>query len=126
GRADLEVVFIVTDAKSARPIKDARIAVRSEGGFHRERDEKNFELTTDADGIARRICHETMSFGSQSNRKSTDTYSVHLPWWNFQVSAQGYSPGDSIYLDVPVYGRQVEHVSGGQARLVVRIFLQPP
>jgi hypothetical protein len=124
GHADLEVEFVVVDAASDQPIEGAELAIQSDGGFYAERDEAPFTLRTDAGGAARRVCHDSMCFGTQSGLRVTDTYAVHLPWWTFRVSAPGYQPTDPELLDVRERVRQVQRVGPRAAKLVVRVPLQ--
>src|SRR5262245_27701282 len=77
---DLEVECVVTEAGSDRPIAGARVDVQSEGGFYEERDEKKFVLTVDADGVARKVCHQSMCFGTSSGLGFSNSFAVHLPW----------------------------------------------
>lgn len=124
GSTDLVVEFAVTQADSDRPIPGARVEVQSEGGFYEERDKQQFALLADAGGMARKECRSSMCFGTVSGLGFTNTYRVHLPWWRFRVSAAGYRPSEWEALDVPEYGREVERVGSGKARLVVRARLQ--
>jgi hypothetical protein len=121
GGTDLEVEFVVTDAATGEPVEAAEIAIVSEGGLYRERDEQQFVLRTDREGVARRVCHEAMCSGTRSGLRFTDTYRVHLPWWYFEVSAPGYGSTEPAYLDSPEYGRQVRRVSPGVSKVVVNI-----
>lgn len=123
GYADLEIEFLVVDAASGQPVKGAEVAIQSEGGFYAERDEAPFTLRTDAVGSARRVCHDSMCFGTQSGMRVTDTYAVHLPWWSYRVSAPGYQPTSPDFLDVGERVRQVQRVGPRAARLVVRVLL---
>jgi hypothetical protein len=121
GGTDLEVEFVVTDAATGEPVEAAEIGILSEGGFYRERDEKQFALRTDREGVARRVCHDGMCFGTQSGLRFTDTYHVHLPWWFFRVSAPGYEGMEPVYLDEPEYVRQVRRVGPRAAKVVVKV-----
>jgi hypothetical protein len=123
GSTDLEIKFIITDADTGQPIESAQVAVHSEGGFYREHEEPDFTLVTDGEGIARRVCHRSMCFGTQSLLRFTNTFAVHLPWWHFSVSAPGYETNDLVYLNVPEYRRQVERGRPG-ATLIVRAALR--
>ena len=99
GYTDLEIEFIVTEADTRQPIRGAEITVLSEGGFYSEREEKQFKLETDHEGRARRVCHDSMCFGTQSGLCLTDTYVVHLPGWYIQVSAPGYRPSKWVSVN---------------------------
>ena len=124
GHTDLEIEFVVTDATTGHPVEGAEVAVRPDGGLYQERDEAAFALRTDAAGTARRVCHSSMCFGTQSGLGFTDTYVVHLPWWDVRVSAAGCEPVGNFFLDVPEYVRQVERVGPRAAKLVVQVSLR--
>jgi hypothetical protein len=121
GFTDLEIVFVVTDVDSGRPVEGAKIAVHTGGGIYREHEEKPFELVTDADGTARRVCHDSMCSGTQSGLAFTDTFAVHLPWWDFRVTAPGFRSSQRLLLDVAEYGHQVQRLPDRSAQLVVRV-----
>lgn len=117
GGTDLEIEFIVRDAETGEPIKEALIRIRAEsGGFCKDEDEREFCLLTDGQGRVKHLCEQCMCFGTQSRTK--DTFVVHLPWWWFEVSAPGYSASELTYLDDLPYRRDVQR-GKGTARLVV-------
>ncbi|HJT75697.1 MAG TPA: hypothetical protein VJ739_00695 [Gemmataceae bacterium] len=125
GFTDLEIQFIVTDAATGQPVKDATISVHSEdGSLYRERDETQFALQTDQDGIARQVCHDNLCSGRQSGLGFTNTFSVALPSWYFQVSAPGYRPTEGVWLDPRKYSRQVQEVGRRATRLVVLVAIE--
>jgi hypothetical protein len=124
GGTDLEIEFVVTDAATGKPVEGATITVHSEGGFYDEREEKDFTLRTDRHGIARRVCHNSMCFGTQSALRFTDTYVVHLPWWYVWTSAPGYEKSSLLYLDTSEHGQRVQRVGAGAARVGVSISLR--
>ena len=124
GSTNLEIEFLVTQADTGQPVQGAEIAVWSEGGFYRERADRQFSLLTDEQGKARRVCHESMCFGTQSGLRLTDTYVVHLPWWNFRVSAPGYWTRELTSLDIPENVRQVQRLGPETAKLVVRVSVE--
>jgi hypothetical protein len=124
GDTDLTIEFVVSDLDSANPIPKAKIHIHSEGGFYKKRDEKDFVLITDEEGKVEKVCRDSMCFGTQSGLKFTDTYVVHLPWWQYRVSAEGYTTTNLIELDVMELVRQVQRIGPGQSKLVVRIPLQ--
>jgi hypothetical protein len=121
GGTDLEIEFIVTDAVTGRPINGATIKVKSQGGFCPEGGKPRFSLVTDADGSVKRLCKDCMCFGTSG--WNIDTYAVHLPWWFYQVTAEGYSPTQWTELDVPENDRQVQRGKPA-AKLVIRIKLE--
>lgn len=123
GSTDLEVEFTVIDAATGNPIHGARIEVQSEGGFYVERDKQEFVLVAGPEGVARKVCQRSMCFGTQSGLRFTDTFVVHLPWWQFRVVADGYEPRERTELDGPEYVRQVRRAGPGKAKLVVPVSL---
>ena len=124
GKTDLEVEFDVTAVGAGDPLPGARVEVQSEGGFYEERDKQEFVLETEAGGVARKECRGNMCFGTQSGLGFTDTFVVHLPWWQFRVTAPGYEPSEWVELDVPAYVRRVQRTGSHRARLVVLVSLQ--
>src|SRR5215207_5993454 len=123
GSTDLDVAFAVTDAGTGGPIPGARVEVQSEGGFYEERDEQEFVLVANSDGVARKECRNSMCFGTQSGLRFTDTFVVHLPWWRFRVTADGYESGDWTEMDVPENVRRAQRSEPGKAKLVVPVTL---
>jgi hypothetical protein len=123
GGTDLEVVFVVTDADSGSPIPGAEIKVWSEGGFYEGPDKGEFALLAGARGEARKVCRDSMCFGTRSGLGFTDTYVVHLPFWHFRVVAPGHEPSEWVDLDVLEYRRQVQRAGPRRARVVVPVSL---
>lgn len=102
GHTHLEVCFLVVDAETDRPIPNATVHIRAErGGFCEDRQPRQFTLTTDASGFAKHMCQSCMCFGSQGIVE--DTYAVHLPWWWFHATADGYSGTAPTHLASPDY-----------------------
>jgi hypothetical protein len=123
GGTDLEIEFVVADAETAQPIPGATIHIRAEeGGFCKERDKQEFTLKTDAEGRVRRLCEDCMCFGTSG--PFTDTFAVHLPYWQFQVSAAGYT--DSDWIDIDTFRGLARRGQHGidPARLLVSTELQ--
>jgi hypothetical protein len=120
GSTDLEIEYIVTDAVTGELIKGATITVHAEGGDCAEREKQRFSLVTDATGSVNRLCKGCMCFGTSG--WNIDTYVVHLPWWYYQVTAEGYSTTAWTELDVI---ENVRNVLRGNpaAKLVVPIML---
>jgi hypothetical protein len=123
GGTDLEIVFVLTDADTGEPIRGAKLLVHSEGGFYKEREEKEFSLVTNEMGTASRVCHNTMCCGKQSNLRFTDTFGVYLPDWFVSPSAPGYEAGETFFLDDVPYQRQVQRLAPGRTRLMVPLRL---
>jgi|GEM_PF-4239559 len=121
GRADLEVEFTVTDAVTGQPVSDAQIEIHSEGGLYKERDRREFQLTTDPNGRVSYICLDSMSSGSRGPFEYT--YSVQLPWWRFRTSAAGFQSNDWVELNVPEFGRRVRRAGPGKAKVEIPIRL---
>jgi hypothetical protein len=124
GSTDLEVHFIATDSGTKQPVEGAKILVHSEGGLYRDRDKKDFTLETDNLGRARQVCFESMSFGTLSGFGFTNTFVVHLPWWQFRATAPCYKPSKQIHLDAEEYISQVQRVGPNAAKLVVEVSIQ--
>jgi hypothetical protein len=120
GSTDLEVEFVVTEARSSAAIPGARVEIQSDGGFYEERDKQEFALVTDLDGVARKVCVDSMCSGSRSGLGFTDTFAVHLPFWRFRVVADGYKPTVLGSLDVPEFQRQARRTSPHTANLGFR------
>ena len=124
GSTDLGVVFVVTDDATGAPVLGARVEVlQSSGGFYEDREEREFALITDVDGLARRECRRSMCFGTRSGLGFTDTFVVHLPYWRFRVFADGHEPVEWTELDVPEYIRRARRAGPGKAELVVPLSL---
>lgn len=120
GSTDLEIEFVVTDALTQEPINGATVDVHSDGGFCAEREKDRFALVTDGDGSVKRLLKGCMCFGTSG--WNIDTFVVHLPWWFYQVSADGYSVAAWTELDIPANVRKVQRGSPA-ARLVMSIKL---
>jgi hypothetical protein len=123
GTTDLMIEFEVVDAQSGDPVPGARVEVQSQGGFYEERDKREFVLLADADGVARKECHKSMCYGTESGLRFTDTFAVHLPWWRYRVIAAGYHASEWADLDLPEFQRAVQRAGPGQHKLVVRVSL---
>jgi hypothetical protein len=121
GSADLEVEFAVTDAHTGESIPQARVDIRSEGGFYDEREPRNFELLAGPDGRASYLCRNSMCSGTRG--LFTDTFAIHLPSWWFRVVAEGYELREWTELDVPERAGQARRISSGKAKLVVPVTL---
>jgi hypothetical protein len=119
GGTDLTVEFVTIDADTGQPITGSTIKINSEGGFYKESEPRDFELTTGEDGTARYICQNTMCFGTSGT--FTNTFVVHLPWWNYTVSAPGYQTSERIYLDSSETARQVKRIGPGVSKVAVPI-----
>ena len=124
GHTDLEIEFIVVAESTAEPIEGATIQIRSEGGLNDEREPKRFALTTDPDGVSRRTCTGCMCFGTQSGLRFTNTFVVHIPWWYYQVSAEGFESTGEVSLDMIQNGRNIHRLGGGKSKLTVRLVLK--
>lgn len=121
GSTDLEVEFAVTDATTGGPVPGAATEIHSEGGFYEERQPRDFRLVAGADGRAGHLCRDSMCVGQDSLLKHT--FAVHLPWWQFRVSAPGYEPTEPANLDVLEYRRAAKRVSPRRSQLVVPVSL---
>src|SRR5262245_64047732 len=66
GGTDLEVQFIVTASGSQDPVPAARIEVESHGGFYDGSEQCTFALIADEQGIAEKVCRNSMCYGGSS------------------------------------------------------------
>ena len=124
GTTDLTVEFVVMDAVTGEPVHGARIEVQSEGGVYAEDTKQDFVLVADPKNEARKICRDSMCFGSRSGLGFTDTFTVHLPWWHFRALADSYEPSGWTYLDVPEFGRRTVRDGVGKSKLIVQVPLR--
>jgi hypothetical protein len=124
GHTDLEVAFCLTALDSGQPIAGARIEVRSEGGSYEERGEQQFVLSTDANGVARKECRHNTCSGARSALGFTDSFAVHLPWWQFRVSAPGFESSAWMDLAIGDIRRRTHRIGPGRARVVVPVTLR--
>jgi hypothetical protein len=124
GSTDLDVEFVVTDSTSGLPIPGARIEVQSEGGFYEKKHKQEFVLVAGDDGVARKLCRNSMCFGTRSGLRFTDTFVVHLPFWRYRVVAEGYTPTELAELDVLEQRRLVRRAGPGKSELSVPTSLQ--
>jgi hypothetical protein len=121
GSTDLQVEFLIVDGFTGRPIDDAQIHVHAEpGGSCGEKQELTFDLRTNADGVAGRLCESCTSSGTYS--LMVETFGVRPPPWWFQASAEGYLPSTLDYLERRPYSKQAKRTDRG-AILTVRIEL---
>jgi hypothetical protein len=120
GSTDLEIDYLVLDNDDGRPIPGATVEIHSHGGFYEEDKPQDFSLVTDLDGIANRVCRNTMCFGTSG--WNIDTYVVDLPLWTYRISAPGYRPTERIELITTQNGTNVKR--GNPARLVVIVELK--
>lgn len=124
GRIDLDIEFVVTEMGVGTPVPGARVKIQQEGGLFEDATKQEFDLITDADGVARRECRKSMCFGTTSRLKFTDTLVVHLPFWMYAVTADGFRSKQWEDFDVLERRRQVERNGPERAKLVVPVELQ--
>jgi hypothetical protein len=123
GSTDVEVEFAVADAETGQPLPGATVQVRQEpGGFCKDQPAPQFSLVADATGGVKRLSEHCMCFGTRGLGK--DTFAVHLPLWQFQGSAPGYTPSE--WIDLNDFDRFVRKVrrERGMARLLVTVELR--
>ncbi|MBA4032640.1 MAG: hypothetical protein C0478_17370 [Planctomyces sp.] len=107
GHADLRVRFAVVDAATGEPIPGAKVHIQAErGGLCAECAAREFTLTSDNDGHAEELCTSCLSFGSRSLFENT--WFIHLPWWRFHVTAEGYEPMAAANFNQPEYMQLAE------------------
>jgi len=135
GHVDLTIEFVVTDARTGKPVPGAELWIFDEGGRNAAglRMEETgikgeqFTLRTDEHGIASRVSEQNRASG-RSNRLMPfrDTFGFNVPTWHIlSARAPGYAPSEPVVLpDVPGASRS-GRIGANQARLVVPIELQP-
>lgn len=107
GHADLRVRFAVVDAATGEPIPGAMVHIRAERGeLCADFEAREFTLTTDRNGHAEELVTQCLTFGSRSFWENT--WFIHLPWWQFHISADGYEPLAPTNLDQPQYMQLAE------------------
>ena len=121
GGTDLEIECVVTDAVTRQPIQGATIQVQSSGDLCGDKDPLQFSLVTDTGGSVKRLYKNCLTCGTSG--PNIDTFSVSLPWWLYQVTADGYSPSEWTELRVPENVRQVQR-GHPTTKLVVAIRLE--
>ncbi len=121
GSTDLEITILVYDAATEQPIPGAKIKVNVMDS--RDEQDREFILVTDAIGRATKE-RECTCCGTRSGLKFTDTFSVHLPDWTYQVTAPGYfwSGPQPLYL-MEEAGR-AERNGPGKSTLLVKVPLK--
>ncbi len=124
GSTDLEIVFAVTDAESGEPVPDARIEIERFGGFGADGDPREFVLSSDSNGYARKLCRNTMCFGTQSQLRFTNTHVVHLPFGHYRAIAPGYEPTEWTPLDDYENVRMVKRHAPRRTRLTLPIAIR--
>lgn len=121
GVADVEIIFMVSDADTGQAVGSATIDVNSRGGCYGEPHDQAFMLVADDMGVARKRC-QCMCSGRRSGLRLTDTFGVTLPQWDVSVAAQGYRPIEWIEIKAPDWFRewQPEGRHGGKPSCVFR------
>ena len=123
GSTDLAVEFMVTELGSGNPLSGARVEVQSKGGFYEEPNNGEFVLSADTSGVARKECRNNTCFGIRSGLGFRDTFAVHLPWWNFRVSAPGFQPSEWFGINESAVRHPAHRTGPGKAKLVVPVAL---
>lgn len=125
GRTDLEVRFVVTDAATGAPVAGARIEIQqAKGGYSDDNEEKEFDLVSGGDGLAKRECPGTRAVGARGGMGLSDTFAAYPPSWRFRVSAEGYEPREWTELDTPKNCERARRTTPGKSELVVPAPLQ--
>jgi hypothetical protein len=121
GSADLEIEFVITQVDGNKPIEGATIAVDIHEAIAAS--EKPFDLATDRNGTAHRVCN-CRSDGCYSQLRFTDSWSVQPPYWRYQVSAAGYET--SVRADVHTEENiaRIQRLQPGHAKLVIPVGLR--
>src|SRR5438477_12868018 len=90
GRTDLEIVFIVIDGGSGKPIPGAHLEVKSVGELEQDAREENFVMIAGANGAARKECRNSRCAGADSLLGFPRSYIVYLPYWRYRALAVGF------------------------------------
>jgi hypothetical protein len=124
GTINLEIVFLVADADTGRPVEGATVLVHQDSPTRGPSGEKwgeKFGLPTDKDGAARRVCHRLTGEHS-SGLGFTNTWSVDLPSWFCWVTAPGYEPMEEPFVfNNAVHNRNVQRLDRTSARVSVNL-----
>jgi hypothetical protein len=124
GHTDMEIEFVVTDAETGAATPDARIEIESDESYCDERDQREFTLTTNADGVASSISHTVFCGGTRSGLGITESYDFLLPHWRYRVIAAGYMPREAVRLEGSTNAHDVERLGPRQSRFVVPVALR--
>jgi hypothetical protein len=119
GDTDLEVEFVVTESGSESAIPGAQILVDSYEGHNKQQ----FELFTDQRGLAHKQCGYTYCCGFRSTLGITNTFSVDVPAWWFQVRADGFEPSEWVDL-VALESTRHQRIGPDKAKLAVPVALK--
>jgi hypothetical protein len=101
GTADLDITFIVMDSRTKQPIRSATIEViQGDSGFCKTDQKPPFTLAPDERGRATVRAKRCMCFGTAgwNGWKYRNSYGTHVPEWEFQVAAPGYTKTEVLWL----------------------------
>ena len=122
GSTDLTVEFVVRDADTGQSIEGVDLLIR--GRTRLEREEREWQLKTDRNGVARGLAESHRCVGRQSRLRFTDTYHVYPVEWVVSVKAPGYEEVEPLNLSEPPYRSAAVRSGPHQALLVVPIALR--
>ena len=106
GNTTLDIVISVCDQQTGEPIPGAVIKIVADGkrelceGEFIEGDDHFYHgsFLTDDTGKRRLHCPYIISCGAQSYLLLTNTYSLCMPYWTLNITAEGYRPSGSIEM----------------------------
>jgi hypothetical protein len=99
---DLEMAFVVTDAAGGNPIPNASIDLLAEEYKEKGLERRVIKLVTDNEGRATFI-HENNSCEDVIRPFWPTITLIDLTWASVNVSANGYSPVEQIWLHTAKY-----------------------
>jgi hypothetical protein len=123
GVTDLEIVFVVIATNTSAPIDGAKVDVVDNGRITSGRSAEEFQLLTDRDGMATRLCPRCRWAGYRSGLRITDTFAVRPPNWSVRVSADGYESSELQDLCESENVTKSRRVAPQAARLFVHVAL---
>jgi hypothetical protein len=120
GNTDLKVEFHVTDRVTGDPIDDADVVF---GSFHQDEREGTAFLKTDYEGKTSLTFRGLTSAGKENALLRQDTFSCNVPYWSYQVAANGFERTDLIPLRQHVTKEAIKRTGRGKSKIVVPVQL---
>lgn len=127
GRTELEVEFIISDAKTGDRIIGATVEARNLEKVRQENGNYEyvmaFSLNSDAEGVARTVCRR-FTCGRESGLSFTNTFTVESLDWEYRVTANGYLPTEWAYIDAREINQLVKRVSPDKTKVIWSVLLR--
>ena len=115
GGTNVDLVFVVVERGSGKPVSDAGIEVEHRQGIT--------ILTTGSHGVSNYLRREVTCCGAKSRLGFTDTHAVSIPHWRFRVRANGYKLQKWMLLNGTWPPAQLKKISRSQSLVVVQVSL---